>query len=117
MKAAGFCPMGCGQTLEFREEDGAINCAAHGCPDAEAVDKILREEETEHVVTFYGDSFSMQHPLRERIDGELHDCPLHRDLIALAEPPFNPGRYRAVRRTQPTDRRTILARWTFEALP
>lgn len=120
MKAAGFCPMGCGQTLAFREEDGAINCAAQGCPEPEAVGKILGDEETEHVVTFDVQGFSIQHPLRERIGGALHECALHRVLADHSGPPYKPGRYRATLPIHigPRDERSLSLRvhWDFERL-
>lgn len=88
----GFCPMGCGHTL--LESGGYIMCAHGGCPRPTAASEILAEPETEHVVRLGADSFDIQHPLRERLDGQLFDCPLHEWLTAQDGPPEEPGRYR-----------------------
>lgn len=96
---AGHCPMGCGRTL-FVAKGGHITCSWHDCPHPGAVDDLLADPETEHVVTFDDKGFAIQHPLRERLDGELFDCRLHQDLRDLAGPPVRPGRYRA-RRHEP----------------
>lgn len=97
----GYCPMGCGETLTLGASSPALDsprlivCSAPDCPDPEAVDKILADEETDHIVIFLeGRRFSLQHPLRERIDGELHDCELHRWLVENATPVEAPGKYR-----------------------
>jgi len=90
----GYCPMGCGRTL-FRALGGHITCSLIGCPDPAAVDKLLDDPETEHVVEFRESDFTVRHPLRERIDGDLFDCQLHADIVALSGPPVRPGRYRA----------------------
>lgn len=55
----------------------------------------LGDHETEHIVQFEETTFSVQHPLSERLDGSLFDCPVHADISALAGPPVPPGRYRA----------------------
>ena len=77
----GHCPMGCGTTLFLGEG-------------------LLEDAEAEHVVTFEASTFTVRHPLRERIGGQLEDCDLHRYVAALPGPPVRPGRYRA--RAQPT---------------
>lgn len=86
--------MGCGETLTLKE--GRVRCCmADQCQDPDAVDKLLADEETEHIVIFLGERrFSLQHPLRERIDGELHNCQLHRWLVTNAAPVESPGKYR-----------------------
>ncbi|WP_174774606.1 MULTISPECIES: DUF6085 family protein [unclassified Cryobacterium] len=89
----GNCPMGCGRTLAV-DPHGAILCRAFGCPNSRAATTILQDAETEHVVTFARDDFTIKHPLRERIGDELLDCPMHAQLAALTEPPVKPGRYR-----------------------
>lgn len=87
--------MGCGRTL-FRGKKGWITCSHLDCPDPAAVSKILADAETEHIVEIRSDGFSIQHPLRERINGRLYDCPLHEELVTQGGPSKKPGRYRAI---------------------
>lgn len=107
-RVVGYCPMGCGQTL-FLGTGGHVTCSYIPCPDPTAVDTVLDEKETEHIVVIEETTFSVQHPLRERVGGELLDCGLHRWLTDLPGPPARPGRYRARggRSGKP---------WTFEAV-
>lgn len=89
---AGYCPMGCGQTL-FVGARGHVTCSLVGCPNPCAVDELLQDRETEHVVSYAENGrWNAQHPLRERLNGELLDCPIHRALAAAL--PRKPGRYR-----------------------
>lgn len=93
MKVAGYCPMGCGQTL-FVGSEGGITCSYYRCPRPGAVDTILSDPETEHIVLLEERHFAVEHPLRERVDGELFDCEINRRLSSLDGPPREPGRYR-----------------------
>jgi hypothetical protein len=102
----GFCPMGCGETL-FLGEGGYVTCAWVLCPDPEAVTKILEDSETEHVVDVEDRTFSVVHPLRERIRRAVLKCGLHRHLTGLDGPPVVPGRYRVT--PTPTG-------WTFSRI-
>lgn len=90
---AGYCPMGCGQTL-FLGSGSQIRCSNHGCPRPDAVDELLADRETEHVVVLGEATFSIQHPLRERLDGALFECQLHEWLSEQDGPPEGPGQYR-----------------------
>ena len=90
---AGYCPMGCGQTL-FLGSGGRITCSNHGCSRSDAVDELLAERETEHIVLLEEGTFSIQHPLRERLDGALFECSLHEWLSSQDGPPEAPGQYR-----------------------
>ena len=106
---AGYCPMGCGQTL-FRADDGSVTCSFIRCPNRTAADEILNDRETEHVVEFRPDSFTIRHPLRERLSDDLMTCELHSYVESLAGPPVAPARYRA--------RFTGVTRvWSWELLP
>ncbi|WP_329214846.1 DUF6085 family protein [Streptomyces sp. NBC_01485] len=97
LPVAGHCPMGCGETLQRRDLDSAIVCAADACPRPDAVDTILREQETEHIVQFDEDGFTIRHPLRERLDDALMHCELHRHCTRLPGPPRDgAGQYRAI---------------------
>jgi hypothetical protein len=91
----GHCPMGCGQTL-FLGSGGYITCRNLGCPEPDAVVQLLEvPPETGHIVVFSGDdTFTIQHPVIERLKGELFACELHGYLVSLAGPPVAPGRYR-----------------------
>jgi hypothetical protein len=88
--------MGCGETL-FVGGGGYITCSLIGCPKPGAVSQLLGDWETEHIVVVGEEGFSIQHPLRERLDGELFDCGLHEHMRSLPGPPAQPGRYRARR--------------------
>ncbi|MFF3848027.1 DUF6085 family protein [Streptomyces sp. NPDC002328] len=106
---AGHCPMGCGQTLQRRTPDGTVVCASDSCPRSDAVTTLLSDQETEHVVQFDEDGFTIRHPLRERLDDDLMQCQLHRFCVSRSGPPAGgPGRYRAL----------VLgpATWAFEAI-
>lgn len=104
---AGHCPMGCGTTL-FAGSGGHITCSHLQCPRPDAVDVILTELETEHIVTLKQHDFSILHPLRERLGQELLRCDLHAHLAGLDGPPRQPGRYRA--------RKAVDGGWTWERL-
>ncbi len=95
----GFCPMGCGRTL-FLGAGGHVTCAYLPCPRPGAVDEILATRESEHLVTFGPEGFSILHPLKERLDEDLLECALHEYLSSLSGPPFQLGRYRAVKGDQ-----------------
>ncbi len=95
-KVAGNCPMGCGETL-FLAVGGHVTCSVIDCDDPLAVDKMLAERESEHVVTIHGDgTFTIRHPLRERAEGQLEGCSLHQRLATQARDVMLPeGRFRA----------------------
>ena len=111
--------MGCGQTL-FLSRGGYVACSWFECPRPDAATSILDNSETEHVVTIRDDGFTVEHPLRERLDGALHECRLHQDLRASDGPPEKPGRYR-VTRHEPDEvsesyRPSPVSGWDFEAV-
>lgn len=89
-----YCPMGCGQTLHL-VGDGMISCLAKGCPDQGAAQKILSEPESVDIVVFGEDSFTVLHPIKERL-GDLFACQIHNACTRLPGPPGGKtGRYRA----------------------
>lgn len=92
----GCCPLGCGPTL-FLFPDGVVACGAPACPEPDAVTSILADQETHHVVVIGAVSFTVRHPLRERLRDELMSCDLHEWLSCLDGPPQPPGRYRVRR--------------------
>jgi len=85
--------MGCGETL-FVGSGGYITCSYVECPAPDAVTRILDDGEILHVVVVGDEGFDIQHPLRERLNGELFKCGLHEWMQALSGPPAKPGRYR-----------------------
>ena len=103
----GYCPMGCGRTL-FVADRGNLTCSYGRCPRRDAVVELLADSETEHVVQFDADGFTVRHPLRERLDDALMECRLHAHIAGLNGPPVRPGRYRAHDNGQ--------GRWTWEPL-
>lgn len=90
----GYCPMGCGETLVAASEN-FITCMFLGCPRPDAVSELLSDRESEHIVQFTGDAFTVRHPLRERLDDALMSCELREFISGLGGPPVRPGRYRA----------------------
>lgn len=54
-----------------------------------------------HVVRSDGETFTLQHPLVERITDDLFDCEIHAH-IAAGEP-IAEGRYRVLMKDDPTD--------------
>jgi Family of unknown function (DUF6085) len=89
----GYCPMGCGPHLHVMS-GGMIMCLAPGCPDPGSVTGIISDPETNDVVEFTDERFTVLHPLRERLSGNLFGCPVNQAVLALDDPP-DPGRYRA----------------------
>lgn len=55
----------------------------------------------DHTVQADGETFTLQHPLTERLTGDLFDCDIHKH-IAAGEP-LDKGRYRVVWSDEPTD--------------
>lgn len=49
----------------------------------------------DHVVRSYGATFTLQHPITERLDGSLFDCGLHHHLADAA--PIVVGTYRVTK--------------------
>lgn len=84
-----YCPMGCGETLGFM----SLLCTSENCPRPTAAKDILSDRETEHIVRVEDYGWSIQHPLRERLAGELFNCPLS-DHLAEYYPAMSQGKYR-----------------------
>lgn len=76
--------MGCGETLELNNY-GTIVCAHVRCRSRFAAHTILSNPETDHIVTFTKDGFSIKHPLRERIEDALLDCKFHEHCMFLQD--------------------------------
>lgn len=123
---AGYCPMGCGRTLFLSDgtgtggdfQPGGITCSYVHCPDPLAVDKLLSDSESNHIVILEDDGVAVQHPLRERLDGVLFDCNLFQWLSNLPGPPRALGRYRVRGPEEPDkDSESIgWSPWSFERL-
>lgn len=104
---AGHCPA-CGAESLFLAESGHITCARLDCPRPTATDELLAERETEHIVAIGETSFTLRHPLIERLDDTLMGCDLHMRITAANQPPWQPGRYRILRASD--------GRWAWELL-
>jgi len=85
--------MGCGETL-FLSVDGYVMCSLVSCPLPEAVSTLLEDRETDHIVWLAGDSYTIRHPLQERLGDALLSCDLDGYLFGLDGPPTSPGCYR-----------------------
>lgn len=89
----GYCPVGCGKSLHLTG-DGSIVCLSRDCPEPDAAQKILLDSETEHIALFEEETFTIQHPLRDRL-GDLFSCTVHTLVSALPGPPEGKtGKYR-----------------------
>ncbi|MFL6138820.1 MAG: DUF6085 family protein [Frankiaceae bacterium] len=97
---AGHCPMGCGATL-FLGSGGYVTCSYIGCPEPDAVATLLADGEPEHIVVLEATTFTVRHPLRERLRDELMECALHDWVASLDGPPRQLGRYRVAWRGTP----------------
>ena len=89
----GYCPA-CGGSSLFLGSGGYVTCSRVDCPRPDDASDILTDPETEHIVTLRENEFTVRHPLRERLDGDLEACQLHREIRELAGPPRIPGTYR-----------------------
>lgn len=85
--------MGCGETLSLMA-GGCVTCRKLDCPQPDAVSQLLADAQTEHVVWLGENSFTVRHPLRERLGDQLLTCQLHADIAAEDGPPLPPGKYR-----------------------
>ncbi|AGT12956.1 hypothetical protein KAYACHO_52 [Mycobacterium phage KayaCho] len=108
---AGFCPMGCGATLTLTP-DGAVTCSNTECPNPRAVRSILADPHTDHIVALSRDGFTLQHPLRERLDGGLFQCDVHTKIAEAGRSPLEEGIYSVIV-TDPADHPND---WTWERL-
>lgn len=72
-RVAGYCPMGCGETL-YLSMGGTVECSSSSCEHPYAVTKLLGDPETEHLVTFQYFGYNAKHPMRERLGDQLLTC-------------------------------------------
>lgn len=85
--------MGCGEGL-ILGEGGVLWCASLLCPQPDAAARLLADPECEHIVTLTAGTFTIRHPLRERLDDALMQCPLHARLADGSSPRPRDGRFR-----------------------
>lgn len=90
----GHCPA-CGRTSLMTGSGGHITCGHLECPDPTALDRLLDDGETEHLLTVHRDgSFTLRHPLKERLDGALESCRVHETAAHRSTRLPECGRYR-----------------------
>lgn len=89
----GHCPA-CGWSGLFVDDSGFITCPQYDCPNPSAAADILDDRETQHLVTFTEQGWTIRHPLRERLDDQLTACALNDACRALSGPPPQLGTYR-----------------------
>lgn len=87
--------MGCGESL-FVGNEGHITCAYLECPNPTAVDDILCDPETDHIIELFSNTFNVRHPLRERLNDDLLQCHIGEWLVEKGGPPYANGRYRVI---------------------
>jgi hypothetical protein len=94
IRVHGYCPMGCGESL-LVDPDGRVVCCAADCPRSDAVAVLLAEVEAEHLVLVEQDGYTVQHPLRERLEGALFRCSVFAEASEGArQRRAEPGTYR-----------------------
>ncbi|QPX62171.1 hypothetical protein PBI_INDLOVU_56 [Mycobacterium phage Indlovu] len=95
---AGYCPA-CGghDTLRLQPGMGIIKCAAPDCPDPEALSDLIDPPEgmhiRDHLVKLTRDGITVQHPMIERIEGELFGCAIAQAIIDAGRSPLEEGTY------------------------
>lgn len=89
----GHCPA-CGGASLFLAEGGHVTCSRLECPRPTAVDELLADRETDHIVVLEQTDFTVRHPLHERLDDALLTCDVHQRIRALDGPPRELGTYR-----------------------
>lgn len=95
VRIAGFCPMGCGESL-FVGAEGHVTCGHLSCPNPTAVDDILNDSEIHHIIELLPKTFNVRHPLRERLNNELLECNIGDWLVEEGGPPYAVGRYQVI---------------------
>ena len=97
----GTC-IACGTTGSLTTTPGSsgmdvLVCVSDICPQPDAVQRLIYEDvEVGHRVTFYENSFTVRHPLIERLDGGLESCGFMDAVAARSGPPARPGTYRVI---------------------
>jgi hypothetical protein len=77
----GYCPA-CGKQrlgymMALGYSPGRLICEAPGCPEPDAVQRLLGDQEVHHLLTVKpGGTWTIRHPLIERIDERLMSCDL-----------------------------------------
>lgn len=99
----GFCPACGNKSLHVESGVGTVHCLQRGCLNPGAAHAILSDPEIEHILEVLPDveteqsgRWTLKHPLRERVDGDLFSCSVHESLrthFAFHYPP-EPARYR-----------------------
>jgi Family of unknown function (DUF6085) len=88
---------------------GKLVCRNAGCSRPTAAEEILSETELGHIIDIGDISWSMKHPLVERIRDELLKCDFIQYMKNTGGPPQPPGRYRVTE--------TAGGSWNWERLP
>mgnify|MGYP001569443309 FL=1 len=89
----GYCPA-CGSQTLFLGDGGHVTCSRLDCPRPTAADELLADDETHHVVQLGPKTFTVRHPLHERLDDALMTCGVHERIAGMDGPPAASGRYR-----------------------
>lgn len=95
-KVNGLCPMGCGPTL-YLDSEGFVTCQNSACPRPLAPSEALHQGD-DHIVWFTDDGYTVEHTMKERIEGTMATCEHNEALQRLDGPPAPNGRYKMVRR-------------------
>jgi hypothetical protein len=92
---AGHCPA-CGTDSLIRGFQGRIQCANTLCDERTAVDTLLTDPHLmDHLVRLTADTFTVRHPLIERLNDALFDCEVMLAIVPMIEDgDEEPGTYR-----------------------
>ena len=108
-KVQGHCSE-CGRDSLELTPDGKIICSDERCPDQYGLQKVINIADIEHVVHLDPWAFKIQHPISERKNGNLFDCPLDKYMNEQTMAPQTPGNYRVKSSGDPT------SPWVWEAI-
>jgi len=74
----GHCPACGNASLHLTSDSGILRCLSPTCPRPAAADELLAVSHiTDHLVTVNGNGgWTVRHPLIERIEDALFECPL-----------------------------------------
>lgn len=84
-RVKGTCPACGNQTLRYAASRLGVVCTTPGCPRPSAVNALLAIATPEHEVELRANGFSIKHPMIERIDDALFNCPLHAYLTEIVD--------------------------------
>lgn len=79
----GRCPQ-CGhEELKVNAANPKVYCHNPQCTRPDAVTRLLKESDPDHVLVVKEGFWTLKHPLRERLEGDLFGCEIANAVAAL----------------------------------